>query len=215
MARRTLLVVAGALASCGTLPQSTTSAVFTRRYGDFTYADVEAVRQTTQKSCGLAALACVLRYWEKPVTEPELVTKYPLESGAGHSLQRLQAIAVEHGVLAFAVSMNGADGPPNVQLARHLAKGRPVVVALLCPEGRYLGEPVPVLGTLDARSIRPFGIVPTTSGKEKKHHYVVVIGQDATRYLVMDPAYGIGTVNQRSLLDWWQDEGYAALVCAQ
>jgi hypothetical protein len=117
-------------------------------------------------------------------------------------------------LLAFAVSMNGPEGPPQVQLDGHLARGRPVVIAVYCPHGRYFGEEIPVVGTLDARSLRPFGLVPTLTGEEKKHHYVVVIGQDATRYLVMDPAYGIGAVSRRSLVDWWRDEGYAALVCS-
>jgi hypothetical protein len=129
-------------------------------------------------------------------------------------MQQLRSIAEDEGLLAFAVSMRGSEGPPQRQLDSHLARGRPVIIAVYCPQGRYFGREVPVLGTLDARSLRPFGLVPTATGREKKHHYVVVIGQDPTRYLVMDPAYGIGAVSRQSLVDWWRDEGYAALVCS-
>lgn len=213
----TRLAVCAALAgsvSCASLPSSTKEETFSRKYAHFAYAEVETVRQTTPKSCGLAVLACVLRYWEKPATEPELVAQFPVVTGRGHSLQRLREIAQERGLLAFAVSMNGPAGTPAAQLSEQISKGRPVIAAVHCPEGRYFGDPVPVLGTLDARTWRPFGIVPSSTGSAFKHHYVVVFGEDRERYLLMDPAYGIVSVAKPSLLAWWKDEGYSALICS-
>lgn len=200
--------------SCASLPHSTKDATFGRKYGDFTYAEVEVVRQTTAKSCGLAVLACVLRYWEKPASEPELVAQFPVVTGRGHSLQQMREIARNRGLLAFAVSMNGPAGTPAAQLSEQIAKGRPVIVAVHCPEGRYFGDPVPILGTLDARTLRPFGMVPSSTGSAFKHHYVIVFGEDRERYLLMDPAYGIVSVAKAPLLSWWKDEGYSALVCS-
>jgi hypothetical protein len=149
------------------------------------------------------------------VTEADLLARHPVRSGQGHSLQTLQAIAQEHGLLAYAVSMApGPAGSPSAQLSRHLAKGRPVIVAVRLPQGRYFGGEIPVLGTLDARTLRPFGMVPSSTGQEFKHHYVVVFGEDPTRYLLMDPAYGIVSVPRKSLLEWWGDVGHAALLCS-
>jgi predicted double-glycine peptidase len=194
---------------------STTESAFAGSHQGFAYAEVEVVKQSEPRSCGLAVLACVLRYWDRPVTEAGLLAKYPVRTGQGHSLQTLQGIAQDQGLLAFALSLRaGALGSPAAQLSEQIAKGRPVIVAVRLPQGRYFGEPVPVLGTLDARTVRPFGLVPSSSGEEYKLHYVVVFGEDATRYLLMDPAYGILTVPRTSLLQWWSDLGHAALLCS-
>lgn len=205
-----------ALSSCtSAVPQVPTAPDFAEAHRDFTYAEVEVVRQSAPRSCGLAALACVLRYWERPVTEAALLARHPVGGGHGHSLQSLQAIAREHGLLAFALSLApGPDGSPAARLSEQIAKGRPVIVAVRLPQGRYFGDPVPVIGTLDARTLRPFGLVPSSRGEEYKLHYVVVFGEDPSRYLVMDPAYGIVTVPRASLLPWWGDLGHAALLCS-
>jgi len=207
---------ASLLCSCArSVFPSTADAAFAGAHGDFTYAEVEVVRQSEPRSCGLAVLACVLRYWDRPVTEAELVARHPVGRGLGHSLQTLRAIARDHGLLAFALSLRpGSSGSPAAQLSRQISKGRPVIIAVRLPQGRYFGAPVPVLGTLDARTVRPFGLVPSSTGQEFKHHYVVVFGEDRTRYLVMDPAYGIVAVPQASLLQWWSDVGHAALICS-
>lgn len=204
------------LTSCAsTAHRSTIDPAFTARYSGFSYAEVEAVRQSEPRSCGLAVLTCVLRYWDHPVTESALLARHPIPSGAGHSIQSLREIAESEGVLAFALSLNpGPSGSPAAQLSEQIAKGRPIIVAVRLPNGKYFGDPVPVLGTVDARTLRPFGLVPSASGQEFKLHYVVVFGEDTTRYLLMDPAYGIVTVPKTSLLQWWQDLGYAALLCS-
>jgi hypothetical protein len=195
--------------------QSTTEAPFVDQYGRFTYSEVEVVRQSDPRSCGLAVLACVLRYWDIPATEADLLKRHPVPSGLGHSLQTLQHIAQQEGLLAFALSLKpGSAGTTEAQLSEQLRKGRPVILAVRLPQGRYFGDPVPVLGTVDARTLRPFGLVPSASGEEYKYHYVVVFGEDPSRYLLMDPAYGIVTVPRTSLMTWWRDLGFAALLCS-
>jgi len=204
------------LGACATTAvQSTNEASFAQRYADFTYAEVEVVRQSEPRSCGLAVLASVLRYWDIPVTEATLLARHPVGQGAGHSLQALQSIAQDHGLLSFTLSMRASTaGTPASQLSEQIAKGRPVIVAVRLPQGPYFGREVPVLGTLDARTLRPFGMVPSASGQEFKLHYVIVFGEDTARYLLMDPAYGIVTVPKPSLLSWWSELGYAALLCS-
>jgi len=204
------------LAACAsTVHPSTSAASFAGQFADFTYAEVEVVRQSDPRSCGLAALACVLRYWDRPVSEGALVAQHPVTSGVGHSLQTLQRIAQKEGLLAFALSLRPSlAGSPSDQLSEQIAKGRPVILAVRIPQGRYFGKELPVLGTVDARTLRPFGLVPSATGEEYKLHYVVVFGEDQSRYLLMDPAYGIVSVPRPALLRWWGDVGYAALVCS-
>jgi predicted double-glycine peptidase len=209
MMRPIAIIFFGALVSCASVHRSSRESAFRRQFGSFTFCEVDAVRQSDQKSCGLACLACVLNYWDKAASERELAAQHPLRSGIGYPVQQLQSIALGKGLLAFAVSMDRGGKTPAAELSDHLAKGRPIIVALRCPQGRYFGEPLPVIESLDRRTWRPFGI-----GKQFKHHYVVVIGEDANHYLVMDPAYGIGSVAKQSLLNWWRDESYAALVCS-
>lgn len=196
---------------CSSLHESTRDAGFLSRHRDATYCEVKAVRQTAQKTCGLACLSCVLDYWERPVPEPELRRRHPLAGeGAGYSLKHLQAIATQEGLAAFAVDMSAGGRSPARELSTHLAKGRPVIVALHCPQGRYFGRPLPLIETLDRRTLRLPGAEPAF-----KHHYVVVLGETADTYLVMDPAYGIGEVQKQPLLDWWRAEKYAALICTR
>ncbi len=209
---RNAMMAAGmaGLASCTALHPSTKTPEFQKKLGDFAYSEVEAVKQTAQKSCGPACLSCVLKYWEKPVSEPDLVAKYPAIGELGWSLAQLQRMAQAEGLLAFAVAMNKGGRGVEAEVSSHLAKGRPVIAALYVPQGRYFGRALPVIETLDRRSFHPFG-----AGEMWKHHYVVICGEKDGEYLVMDPAYGgIAPVQKGQLLNFWAGEKYAALLCS-
>ena len=208
-ARLIAITFAVAMGACASVHDSTNHPAFKKEFGNYDYCEVEAVRQSAQKSCGVACLVCVLKYWGKPASERELTIRHPLRTGIGYPVHQLQSIAIEQGLLAFAVSLNQAGQKPAAALSEHIARGRPIIVALHCPQGRYFGDPVPLIESLDRRTIHPFG-----AGRAFKHHYVVVIGENERHYLVMDPAYGIGAVPRQSLLDWWRDESHAALVCS-
>lgn len=192
--------------SCAAIDQNTLSEGFQGRYkADFTYAKVSTVKQSSQRSCGVACLTCVLNYWDKPIKEKELRQKHAPLGEIGYPLVQLKKIALEEGMLAFAISMKR---DPAGQLSRQLKAGRPVIAALQCPQGRYFGKPVPVIERIDRRTIWNFG-------SQWKQHYVVVFGEGKDAYLIMDPAYGIVEVGRAEFLDFWSRSKHATLVCAE
>lgn len=185
--------------------KTTTGTAFEKRFGeDFTYVEVDAVRQFSERSCGAAALACVLQYWEKPVTAKALAERYPMLGSIGYPILQLRSMALEEGLLAFALTI---DEQPLEKLNEQINKGRPVIIAVECPYGRYFGKPVPVIESFDSRSV-------WNVGQRWKAHYLVVCGVSDDEYLVMDPAYGIVRVAKPQLLEFWRRTRHAALVCA-
>ncbi|MGK0187658.1 MAG: ABC-type bacteriocin/lantibiotic exporter with double-glycine peptidase domain [Verrucomicrobiales bacterium] len=212
IARKVKLLVITLLAACsltgcaglGSM-KTTTGTAFERRYGkDFSYVEVDAVRQISERSCGAAALACVLQYWEKPVSAQELVERYPMQGSIGYPILQLRSMAQKEGLLAFAQTIGEQ---PVEKLNAQLNKGRPVIIAVECPYGRYFGKPVPVIESFDSRSV-------WNVGQRWKAHYLVVCGVSEDEYLVMDPAYGIVRVAKLQLLEFWSRTRHAALVCA-
>jgi predicted double-glycine peptidase len=204
-----LIGVAGLvlLTSCRSLPQKTSEPAFQKQFGGFDYCEVQTVRQTDATSCGAACLSCVLNYWDKPVGEQALLGRFPLQGRRGYSLYSLEKMALAEGLEAIAVSMP-ATGQPADELARHIRSGRPIIIAVRCPVGRYFGQPLPVIESLDRRSFHPLRI-----GDVTKDHYLVICGVSETEWLVMDPCYGLGSVPRQSLLDWWRGGQWASLVC--
>ncbi|MCB1100620.1 MAG: C39 family peptidase [Verrucomicrobiae bacterium] len=187
--------------------KSTKGSAMERRLGqDFAYSEVDAVRQVSERSCGAAALACVLHYWDKPIGVKELVEKYPMEGTIGYPILQLRRMAQTEGLLAFAMTTAGTEHPTG-KLNEQLDKGRPVIIAVECPYGRYFGKPVPVIESFDSRSV-------WNVGQRWKAHYLVICGYSSDEYLVMDPAYGIVRVAKAQLLEFWRRTKHAALVCA-
>lgn len=205
-----VLIVAGLAFSTGcatSSPDSPADAEFAERYADFQYCEVPLTRQTSQKSCGAAALASVIRYWNAgtTVTEPGLLETYPPSSKQGYPLLQLKDVAEAEGLLAFALGM---EREPLKQVLEHIAAGRPVIAALELPKGRYFGASVPVIETVDRRTVTGFG-------DKTKAHYVVVMGTSGARVLLMDPQYGYVDISHGEFVQFWKAMGYPALVCSE
>lgn len=181
---------------------------FAHRYKGFRYCGVKAVKQSEQISCGAAALASVMTYWQPegalPVKETSLIGRYPPRSREGYPLLQLREIALAHGLTAFALTM---ESEPWRQLVGHLGEGRPVIAAVRLPRGPYFGRKLPLVETLDRRTL-------LSTGNEWKSHYVVVMGHTYQEVLLMDPQYGIVRVGRDEFLAFWRQEKYAALVCS-
>lgn len=194
--------------SCSSSRQSTESKRFQKRYSNYRYCELEAVKQSSQISCGAAALTSVLNYWkndDQPAfIEKNLVTQYPPRSSEGYPILQLREIALKNGVAAFAVTF---DDDPWKKLIEHIDKGRPVITAVRLPRGRYFGKTIPLVETLDRRTL-------WSTGNEWKSHYVVVIGRNYKDVIFMDPEYGIVHTNRDAFMDFWKQEKYAALVCS-
>ncbi len=206
----TALISAGLFFSTGcatSSPDSPTDAAFSQRYADYNYCEVPLTKQSGQKSCGAAALASVIHYWNpaSPVTEPGLVKGHPPSSKQGYPLLQLKEVAEAEGLLAFALGM---EREPLKQVLEHVAAGRPVIAALELPKGPYFGATVPVIETVDRRTV-------TGLGDKTKAHYVVVMGASASRVLLMDPQYGYVDISQGEFVQFWKAMGYPALVCSE
>lgn len=177
---------------------------FATKYAAFHYCKAPEIKQSNQRSCGAAALASVIQYWREDasVSEKELLSKYPPTAEIGYPLSQLKEIAIKEQLLAFAVTM---DREPLKQLATHVRKGRPVIVALELPKGRYFTGGIPLIETIDRRTVQ--GLTEVW-----KSHYVVVMGDSLEEFLIMDPQYGYVQVNKTQFESFWKKHGYAALI---
>lgn len=194
--------------ACSTPKRSTEQRSFQKRYKAYRYCDLNAVKQSSQISCGAAALTSVLNYWKSSdqpdFKEKALVAQNPPQTRDGYPILQLRKMALENGVAAFAVSL---DENPWKQLVDHVDKGRPVITAVRLPRGRYFGKAIPLVETLDRRTLM-------TTGSEWKSHYVVVIGRNYNNVVLMDPDFGIVHTSRDAFLDFWRQENYAALICS-
>lgn len=195
------------LAGCATgpaIPFLGGKASLSEKFGDFEYCKVPVVKQNSNHSCGMAALVSLLQYWKEDssVSEKVLRKRYPPQSEMGYPMAQLKEIGTQEGLLAFAVTMNR---DPMGQLMDHLGKGRPVLVAAKVPKGRYFGDKLPLVETLDRR-------VLSGLGDAMKHHYLVAMGMSAQEILLMDPQYGHVRTSRTQFEQFWKEMGYAALV---
>jgi ABC-type bacteriocin/lantibiotic exporter with double-glycine peptidase domain len=204
LATATSLAVFAALAACQHPARSGSGDAFEEKYSHFTYNQIDAVKQSSQKTCGAAALSSVSQYWKKPVTEPILLATHPPQNKNGYPILQLQRIAEVQGLQAFLLTPRD---DPAAFLEKHIQQGRPVLIAIQCPKGRYFGKPLPLIERLDSQTL-------TSPGNKWKEHYVVVTGFSNTQWLVMDPAYGIVPVDKPDLIRFWAEMNYAALLCS-
>jgi predicted double-glycine peptidase len=206
----TTLVLCGFVASsCISSRSDLSEREFAARYADFKYCRVPVIEQSSQKSCGAAALACVLGYWleNEPPSEQQLLAKSPPQSEVGYPLLQLRDLARNQGVLSFAVSL---DKDPMAQLSSHIARGRPVIVAADVPKGRYFTDGLPLIESLDRRSVPS----PLPTAGVWKSHYLVVAGISSSEVLLMDPQYGLVTVARDQFESFWKKQVFAALICS-
>lgn len=91
---------------------------------------VGAVRQTSETTCGAAALASVLGYWGKPTTVAEIIVAHPPRPSRGIPAGDLRDFARKRGLSAFLIAGTQAD------LSSEIAGGRPVLVGLVKGQGR-------------------------------------------------------------------------------
>lgn len=192
------------LPGCATSLLSWGERDLSERFPGFDFCDVPEVKQGSQRSCGMAALVGVLQYWkeDRSISEKAMRKKYPPRSETGYPMVQLKEVAVSEGVLGFAVTL---DRDPLGQLQEHLRKGRPVLVAAQVPKGRYFGDGLPLVETLDRR-------VLSGLGDPMKPHYLVVMGLSEREVLLMDPQYGHVRTSRVQFQQFWKEMGYAALV---
>ena len=188
----TILCISG----CVSLPQSPKDTGFQRKYSDFDYCAIEAVRQVSQAGCGPACLAAVTQYWNAPVSPTP-----PDPDKGGYSLAELRSVALEKGVKAYILAM---DAEPRLSLEQQIEKGRPVICAIRRPSRIGPIRRVPVIGRSARAAVSRIG--------PKTNHFVVVVGFSEKRVLVMDPATGFESLAWSAFERSWAQQQYAALL---
>lgn len=128
-------------------------------------------------ACAAASLAMVLRYWEVSVPEREIASALIEPELHGIKGSRLADFARERGFVAFTYEGDLA------QLRSHLAKGRPLIVAL------------------------------RVRGKSYHDVVVVGFDDDHDQILVNDPAVGAARpVSRASFEKRWSEAGHWTLL---
>jgi ABC-type bacteriocin/lantibiotic exporter with double-glycine peptidase domain len=99
--------------------------------GDWTLVEgVPFVGQRSQRDCGAAALAMVLRYWGVPADADGLAAAVPAARERGLRAGELRELARARGLDAFVVKGEPAD------LRSEIERRRPVIVGLAQRAGR-------------------------------------------------------------------------------
>lgn len=199
-----LLLLGTLLVGCASLPTDTTNPSFQREYGDFAFCPISVVEQTNQSSCGPACLSSVLRYWDKEVSEEELIKKYPNVEGQRYLILELQHIAESEGLKSYVLSM---DQKPRAEVEEQILKGRPVICALRLPRHLYLLDRIPLFRTNYRNMTWTLG--------SRKDHFVVVAGLNPKKVLVMDPAHGFASFSWRRFERAWARMKHACLLISE
>ncbi|MEM0895501.1 MAG: cysteine peptidase family C39 domain-containing protein [Verrucomicrobiota bacterium] len=171
---------------------------------DFFFCPIKPLLLEKETSGGLASLATVLDYWDTESSESALAERYPVESG-GYEILKLRRIAIDEGLMAFALTMKEQ---PLEQLGEQLEHGRPVIVPLEQSIGDVFGAPVDDLQEFS--SIRRGEVVHASEG----NRYVVVFGQSKSQFLVLDPGFGVVSVDKDIFGEEWGRKNYSALLCS-
>ena len=193
-----VLFVAG---GCATAPSSLHDTSFQRKYGEYTYCELEGKRQANKTDCGPACLLAVMQYWEAYPLRSVGAEKFLPYSATGYSLSELKDVAVDQGLKAYIIAMR--DGPRE-RLEEQIRKGRPVICAVRRPVRIGPARYIPILGQLFQAGVSRFG--------PKTNHFVVVMGISCRRVLLMDPAVGFTSVSWQKFERSWSEMKYATLL---
>ena len=175
--------------------------VFDRRMaGNALVLPVVHDRQTNGASCGAHALASVINYWRGPGTADgnTIYTSTPPVNTAGYSIAEVMTLARANGLIASGVRLDDAG------IVRELESGRPVLVAVRLPSiyvqnRTYPGANAPVLGFVGSVLSYRVGQVSQFTGLEMVDHYLLVVGYDDERWVVVEPVMGYRTISRDKL----------------
>lgn len=188
--------------------------VFDRRMaGNALVLPVVHDRQTDGASCGAHALASVINYWRGPgaAVGNTIYTTTPPADPAGYSIAEIMTLARANGLIASGVRLDDAA------ITRELENGRPVLVAVQLPSiyvqnRTYPGANTPVLGFVGSVLSYRVGQVSQWTGLEMVDHYLLVVGYDDERWVVVEPVMGYRTISHDKLTRYRRPFQNAAVV---
>lgn len=169
--------------------------------------------QTDAASCGAHVLASVVNYWRGPgVANGDAIyrTTPPADAG-GYTIAELLPMARAQGLLANGVRLDEAA------VIRELENGRPVVVAVRLPSiyvqnRTFPGANAPVVGYAGSVLSYRVGRLSEMTGLEMVDHYLLVVGYDAERFVVVEPVMGYRTISRDKLVRYRAAFDNAAIV---
>ncbi len=188
--------------------------VFDRRMaGNALVLPVVHDRQTNGASCGAHALASVVNYWRGPGTVEgnTIYASTPPAAPAGYSIAEILTLAHANGLIASGVRLDNAG------ITRELENGRPVLVAVRLPSiyvqnRTFPGANTPVLGYVGGFLSYRVGQVSSLTGLEMVDHYLLVVGYDDERFVVVEPVMGYRTISYDKLDRYRAHFGNASVV---
>jgi predicted double-glycine peptidase len=170
-------------------------------------------RQYSGPTCGAHALASVINYWAGAgaVSGNQIYATSPPADANGYSMQELIGLAQSHGLLASGVRLGRSD------IIRELDSGRPVLIPVRIPsiyvQQRTLpGTNTPVIGLAENAFIQRAGQASELMRLGLVNHYVLVVGYDADRFVILEPVMGYRTISFRRLARYRGSFHNAAIV---
>lgn len=170
-------------------------------------------RQTNGPSCGAHALASVINYWNGPgsITGDAIFASTPPADQSGYSLTELMTLARANGLTTSAVRLDDRA------IIRELEAGRPVLVPVRVPSifiqpWQLPGANVPVLGLPSAIVTSRVGMLAELTGASLVNHYLLVVGYEDDKFVVVEPVMGYRTLSHDRLDRYRAAFGNAAIV---
>lgn len=170
-------------------------------------------RQYAGPACGAHALASVVNYWlgRSALDGATLFRETPPASEAGYSMAELLSLARTHGLTASAVRLD------ETHVIRELESGRPVLVPVNLPsiyvQKRVLpGGETPVFGLVRNAVVYRASRVSEWTNLAMVDHYLLVVGYDDARFIVVEPVMGYRTIAFSRLARYREPFEDAAIV---
>lgn len=172
-------------------------------------------RQTNPAACGAHVLASVINYWQGggAVTGNAIFAAHTPTRPDGYSIAEVMQIAGAYGLTSSAVRLT------HEEIVRELENGRPVMVPIRVPSvyvqtWSLPGANVPVLGLpsnfINARVAQ----ISEWTNRAMVNHYVLVVGHDDDKFVVVEPVQGYRTISFERLDRYRRDFNNAAIVFA-
>lgn len=172
-------------------------------------------RQTNPAACGAHVLASVINYWQgsSAVTGDAIFATHIPAAPDGYSIAEVMRIAGEHGLTSSAVRLTHED------ILRELENGRPVMVPIRVPSvyvqpWSLPGANVPVLGLPSNFISARVAQISEWTDRAMVNHYVLVVGHDDDKFVVVEPVQGYRTISFERLDRYRRDFNNAAVVFA-
>lgn len=171
-------------------------------------------RQTSGASCGAHALASVVNYWRGAGTvtgDAIYAATPPANLETGYSVAEMVVLATGNGLVASPVRLNLPD------LIRELESGRPVLLPVRVPaiyvqDRSFPGAERPIIGGVADFAVERVAQVSELTNLSLVNHYVLMVGYDRDRAVVVEPVMGYRTISFERLARYRRSFRDAAVV---